>query len=167
MALVEAPRAFLLQQAALHRLHAVPRRVALGRQRIRCAFFFTRHRRDAFADAAAILRARGGRACRCLAGFGGHGDAAAGPWRDADDHRSAFGSVLERGSVCGLARGPTGFHPPLALDRPMDGVWFLEPIYSAVSMVLLDRFLCAVETRARAIETSRFVSLPGGHYAVC
>ena len=42
MALVQAPGAFLLQQAAAHRLHAIPRHLALGRHRLRRAFLLAR-----------------------------------------------------------------------------------------------------------------------------
>src|SRR6266436_1273135 len=42
MAVVEAPRAVLLQQAAAHRLHAIPRHDPLGRQRIGGSRFFAR-----------------------------------------------------------------------------------------------------------------------------
>src|SRR5947208_10672946 len=120
MALVKTPRALVLQQAAADRLRAIPRHDDVGRQRIRRAVLFAGHRGDAFVDAVALPGARSQRAHWCVADPGGHGNSAAGHWRDADDHRLAIRVVLDRCNAFRLARRSTGFDAALALDGSLD-----------------------------------------------
>src|SRR6266702_1822431 len=95
MALVQTPRAVLLQQTSRHRVDPVLWHAPLGRYAIWCAVFLPRFRSHSEPGRAEIHGPRSGRA----SGFSSSADyyqrAANERGDGVDDHRSALGGLLD------------------------------------------------------------------------
>ena len=158
MALVQTPRALLLQQAADDRLHAVPRHHAVGRQRVRRAVFLPAHRGNSFAAPAALRRARTQRPRRLLPRRRDVRDAAHGRRRDPDDHRPALRALLDRGVAGGLAGDGARLARAVGVDRRVAGPRFPEQIHRAVSTRVLGDLLRALAAGTAASAQTRPVA---------
>ena len=153
MGVVEAPRALLLQQAAVNRLYPMVGNTYLGRYSIRGQIFLPHSGRGPFVGSRQLHGAGAECASRILARL----IVAATPLLavgSIHDHRPAIGFFLDLGDVKRLAGSAKLLDPTVGSDWAMDGAWISKQVHGPLPVSLLGRFLWLVQTGKGAAETS-------------